>query len=253
MKKKALLTSLALLLVAVICLGTATYAWFASATSVTATGMKVTTAAGSSLVISKDGACTQASGTTADFQNTTAINLTPATADANHDIVTLSTADIAKVNTNTGRVEDGQSFQYDGTVTAGTHYIDYRVNIASIAAAQTGKTVNCTITFGTHSTQLNATKVQVRKGAGASSVYVGEASAASGTAVIPLTNVDIGLVGGTTEVNSEVVSTDLVVTLRVYIDGDAAEDGTNNYIRTSNSLNIGDLGITATFAIPSGT
>jgi predicted ribosomally synthesized peptide with SipW-like signal peptide len=53
-RKKALLSSVAMLLVALVALGSATFAWFSSNKTVTADGMKVTSAAAQGLVISDD-------------------------------------------------------------------------------------------------------------------------------------------------------------------------------------------------------
>lgn len=52
-KKRALISSVAMLLVAIIALGTATFAWFTSSTTATANGIKVQTIKSSELVISK--------------------------------------------------------------------------------------------------------------------------------------------------------------------------------------------------------
>ena len=52
-KKRALISSVAMLLVAIIALGTATFAWFTSSTTATAKGIKVQTIKSSELVISK--------------------------------------------------------------------------------------------------------------------------------------------------------------------------------------------------------
>lgn len=51
MKKKTLIVSTALLLVAIMCLATASYAWFTAGTTAKAQGMKITTRAGTSLLI----------------------------------------------------------------------------------------------------------------------------------------------------------------------------------------------------------
>lgn len=53
-RKKALLSSVAMLLVALVALGSATFAWFSSNKTVTADGMNVTSAAAQGLVISND-------------------------------------------------------------------------------------------------------------------------------------------------------------------------------------------------------
>lgn len=52
-KKRALISSVAMLLVAIIALGTATFAWFTSSTTAKANGIKVQTIKSSELVISK--------------------------------------------------------------------------------------------------------------------------------------------------------------------------------------------------------
>ena len=52
-KKRALISSVAMLLVAIIALGTATFAWFTSSTSATASNINVQTTKSSELKVSK--------------------------------------------------------------------------------------------------------------------------------------------------------------------------------------------------------
>ena len=59
MKRKALITSLALLLVAIVCLSTATYAWFTTSQTASATGFAVKTVAGGGLYITAQTTNTQ--------------------------------------------------------------------------------------------------------------------------------------------------------------------------------------------------
>lgn len=64
-KKRALISSVAMLLVAIIALGTATFAWFTSSTTATAKGLNVKTIEASELVISD---FTKSWGTTVDYE-----------------------------------------------------------------------------------------------------------------------------------------------------------------------------------------
>lgn len=64
-RKRLLISSVAMLLVAMVALGTATFAWFTSSTTATASGMNVKTIQASELVISD---YTKAWGTTVDYE-----------------------------------------------------------------------------------------------------------------------------------------------------------------------------------------
>ncbi|MGN0441493.1 MAG: hypothetical protein ACI4FO_02180 [Acutalibacteraceae bacterium] len=76
-KKKALLSSLSMLMVATVAVGSATFAWFTSNKSVTADSMKVTAAAAQGLQITKDYAGTWASAVSYDDLATSAQTIAP--------------------------------------------------------------------------------------------------------------------------------------------------------------------------------
>lgn len=69
MKRRALITSMALLLVAIVCLSTATYAWFTSNPIATATGFAVNTSTSGNLLIAEG-----SSPAAGDFHTTIALS-----------------------------------------------------------------------------------------------------------------------------------------------------------------------------------
>jgi hypothetical protein len=102
MKKKALITSLALLLVAIVCLSTATYAWFTAGTSAKAQGFKLYTHATGGLLISKTGNA-DSFKSTEDYAKATTDSLDPT---STTDLANWVTADAADAD-NYAKASDG--------------------------------------------------------------------------------------------------------------------------------------------------
>lgn len=237
MKKKALITSMALLLVAIVCLSTATYAWFTSGTLVSATGMAVTAKAGSLLVIS-NAATTKTTATTEyEFTNGTQ-TLNPATI-VGTELKTLAATDYEKIDKDTGKVKDGQSLTWKAAA-SGTDYVEYKVYLASAGEALTNQKLTAQVTFDSTAAAketMKATTVQLLNG----ETDLGSTSANAPSNIVVNSGVAIGSAGA---------SADYVVTIRVYIDGDLQSTATPsvNYVRSS-AVDVADLGISVAFSV----
>lgn len=72
MRKKALVSSIAMLLVAVVALGGATYAWFSTNTAATATGVNIASSQSTSLLFAPTGTAYDAAGWSSSVELTTA-------------------------------------------------------------------------------------------------------------------------------------------------------------------------------------
>lgn len=80
-KKKALLSSLSMLMVATVAVGSATFAWFTSSTTATASGLNVKTIQASELVISD---FTKSWGTTVDYEIADKVLMPASTSDGSN-------------------------------------------------------------------------------------------------------------------------------------------------------------------------
>jgi hypothetical protein len=241
MKKKALITSMALLLVAIVCLSTATYAWFTSGASVSASGMQVTAKAGSLLVISNSATAQNTTSTEITVTDNVLHTLNPATL-VSGALKTLTQEDYAKIDKDTGKVKSGETLTYKAA-TSGTDYVDYVVYLASAGDAITaadGKTLTATVTFASPASSqetMKATTVQLLHG----STVLGSTVASNNSNIVVNSGVAIGSAGG---------SADYTVTIRIYIDGalQSTASPTANYVRSSN-VDVQNLGITVAFSV----
>ena len=102
-RRRVLISSVAMLLVAMLALGTATFAWFTSSTSATASGITVRTSKTSSLEISDS---TRAYGNDFTYQGVKSIMLPASSIDGNHWFYAAA--------------DDKASFESTGTVSAVT-------------------------------------------------------------------------------------------------------------------------------------
>jgi hypothetical protein len=242
MKKKALLTSMALLLVAVICLATATYAWFSESKVVTASGMKVTASvSGSSLLI--DTKTVSKTSTSSVAFTSARRTLQPSTYDS-----TLTNAPKLKYITNNGAVDpdtgtiETPSWDYVTlNSTSSPYYVDYKVYIASAGAALENKDLDCTVTINTPNENgitnntMNAITIQAFDKDG---VLLATFTPSHTTETFYGSN--IGSVGQ---------NADLEITFRVFLDGAAEESTGINYVRSAGA-DTGDLDISVSFEIP---
>lgn len=237
MKKKALITSMALLLVAIVCLSTATYAWFTSGASVTASGMSVTAKAGSLLVISN--AATTNTTATTEYAFTNGVQtLNPATIIGN-ELKTLAATDYEKIDKDTGKVKDGQTLTMKAA-SSGTDYVDYVVYLASAGEALSNQKLTAQVTFDSTASgkeTMKATTVQLLNG----STVLGSTSANAPANIVVNSGVAIGSAGA---------SADYVVTIRVYIDGDLQSTATPsvNYVRSA-AVDVANMGISIAFSV----
>lgn len=122
MRKKMLLSSIAMLMVATVSLGSATYAWFSTKTSATAEKLSVKTTQGTNLMISeaKDTGWTQE----LKFANTATTKLDPATTD---DLTSWWTA-------KADGYDKIKASSYDNSAAENSHYITQIVYVKYDAA-----------------------------------------------------------------------------------------------------------------------
>lgn len=137
-RRRLLLSSLAMLLVAIVALGTATFAWFTSSTTATASNIKVETIKASELKISKSDLNW---GTTVDYGLTSAKTLIP-----------VSTANgtawyTGNAKDKTGYAKDTDDTFTPVTITTGTNNQNYVWSEAlNVTNAGEAKVENVTIT-----------------------------------------------------------------------------------------------------------
>lgn len=175
-RKRALISSVAMLLVAMIALGTATFAWFAANPKAKANGIKMRTTASTGLVIRTEtdtfwshNATLRSTGDSTSSAkaptNATAFNLTPVSQNQTSpdSFVTYDAADASAY--------DADSTKDPGSATAGTDYykenIYCRLSDGSDATAGATKKVyltGVTITAAANATMQNAIKVAIANG-----------------------------------------------------------------------------------------
>lgn len=164
-RKKALLSSLSMLLVSTVAVGSATFAWFTSNKSVTADGMSVKAAAATGLQITKDNASAWAPSVTfsdlaeADmtispvslsYSNGTAFTklgkpIFPKSASVDGKWTTLNTASFTGWDDTTAQFPDIEAAKSQEAVGSNDYFVAYKVGIKSTGAAITG--VKGKITF----------------------------------------------------------------------------------------------------------
>ena len=240
MKKRLLITSIVMMLVVAVALSTATYAWFSTNKTVTATGMTVNATTSASLVIGVASDLTDGKlaasyvGATATTTDATAHNLTPVTWDSNA-FKTISNGDA--VSATTGHASS-DTLAAVTTPTNGTHYNDYVFYLASSAQAFTPATLTFAVT---------ATGTQTYKDAITVQFFVGVASVSDATSFLTSVNVKTGTSSATayTTAIPEKTSGSTPVVMRVYIDGALNDTDGNAYVR-SNSLPTDSTGISVT-------
>lgn len=163
-RKKMLVSSVAMMMVATVSLGSATFAWFSQNTTATANGVNVKTVKGSNLVL-----CETNSTTASDWKSTLDLNiddktLEPAsTKDCTNWFKTKATIYNAAATEEGGR----------GTVTAittgesGGYYIAKEFYVKSVAESITANfQVNVSATSTEANNQLDYVRVAMRKESG---------------------------------------------------------------------------------------
>lgn len=126
-RKRLLISSIAMLLVAMLALGTATFAWFTTSTSATASGITVRTAKTSSLQISD---ATRGYGNDFTYQNISGVMLPASSIDGNHWFYTNADSKESFVSTKNGTAVTRTSNIWDN------HYVyAEQLNIKNAALA----------------------------------------------------------------------------------------------------------------------
>lgn len=249
-RRRLLISSVAMLLVAMLALGTATFAWFTSNPNANASGLKLKTTASTGLVIRTEtdtrwthNAILRATGSgDATVTNSSALNLTPVSQEQDNpaNFWTVGANDAGQYTPVTYNAEDNTTKMTGAT--AGTDYyaekVYFRLSDGSDASAATSQEVQITgitINAAENATMQNAIRVAIadKDGAllgnwaiattGAHGTLTGEAQTA-GTFEPALTAVGTGLTGltiGTNQTGLSASGDDLskYVTVYVYLDG----------------------------------
>lgn len=151
-KKKALLSSVAMLLVAIVALGSATFAWFSASTEATVKSMTANTTQSSNLLVSQDGTTFASDITLANITGKATIaptsgSLTPCTPGADFD--NWQTTKAAKYDAAIA----GDS--YSGA-SPGSHYLVTPLYVKYDAAEGSTIDVECTITINEDAALTNS-------------------------------------------------------------------------------------------------
>ncbi len=274
-KMRKLIPALAMLLISAVMMSTASFAWFSINRNVTASGMAVTASADGSLVIvgPNDAVDNEfalsATSTSVNFIKNLTNNpdLVPSTW-LEENVASSGSAAGYYTVTNTQVVDPGTGLpfidpeteepfklQY-GATTAGTHYKDYIIYVASAGVGFKGTlTANVTVPTALAGNQKALTidfKVLTATGTEVSSYTVerDEALSVRGDQLSVTTPVAIELGNQTFPVNSEKY---IPVVMRVYIDGAYKNSDDEVYV-TSNSGSVASSAFNVTFtATPEGS
>ena len=266
MKKRLLITSIVMMLVVAVALSTATYAWFATNTSVTYTGMSIQAAAPEgSLVIAASipdastGTITIASG------DASATSLKAATHDstwASYSAGLVYVTNTTNVSATTGLVESGKSALTFAAVPSTGYYKDYNVYIAANGAALAAQDIDIEIDGSAVTTLPGATSIdfyyQAVTTAGtitpSNDTFVGTLNLAglhptTNNASETLTKVTISGTSGITIPQAGATSGNkaIQILMRVYIDGALKDSSTTTFIKNSDVVEIANQTINVKF------
>lgn len=246
MKKKALITSMALLLVAIVCLSTATYAWFTSSPVAGANNFAVKTHAAGSLYITD-----AASPATADWKTSIDIGLqnTPT-------YQPVSTVDCATFYTGQADVptaKDVNSSKYSET---SDNYYSKNVKFKSNEAGDlylSAFTCNSNATGGQYDLLKKSLRVGVKVGNDVK-IYALDTNSTDLGVNSTTTTAAVGLIKGTYNVgtnNANAIATfaaadDVIdATIFIWIEGEDASCYTTN---VSNGVTLDDIDLSFTVA-----
>ncbi len=188
-RKKMLLSSIAMLLVALIALGSATFAWFTANPNASATGISMKTTAAAGLVIRTEtddrwshGATLRADSTNKDISLATPFNATPVSQDQ------ASPANFWTVIANTAGAYGAKNGENMTAAVAGTDFyaekIYCRLSDGSDATANASKKVylkGVTITAASGATMQNCMRVAIAGPNGLIGTYALSTAGANGT------------------------------------------------------------------------
>lgn len=174
-RKKALLSSLSMLMVATVAVGSATFAWFSQNTTAKATGVNVKTVKGSNLVLSKASDDTEPWVSTLDLGIADKTLEPASTIDCSNWYKAKAGAYNLKATETNGRTEASaiETNEVDGRYIAKTFYVK---SIASSITASYTLNVTPTAEDGAE-TNLDYVRVAVKDAAGTVSSFYGNKAA----------------------------------------------------------------------------
>ena len=249
-KMRRLIPAIAMLLVSAVMLSTASFAWFSMSTKATAQGMTVKAEADSSLLIVDSKGKTLLVG---DFQgakstvdlSTPVTTLSPAIIDMEDvdddgnvvgNLITLDSASIEKVDPATGKAAADANYV---AAVDGTNYYDYVVAVGAVGAGVSGSltaTVNAEVVMKLHNatsiafyykTCTDGTLADAQNYV--ATVTLEEVAAAGGSKAQKIVDVTDLLT-----VDEEALGDYVLVTMRVFFDGDNLDADGNCYAKNGN-------------------
>ena len=250
-KMRRLIPAIAMLLVSAVMLSTASFAWFSMSSEAKAEGMTVKATADSSLLIvdvrpTETGVYIPTAPSAGDFkaangllpltpgQNDSITTLSPAIIDENGALTTLDTASIAKVDPSTGAAPDDAVFVAAGE---GTNFYDYDVAIGAVGEGVTG-TLTATISATTAKEMHKATSIAFYYSVCTDGELETEThyvdtvvfeDLVEGKAEQAIVDVENLLT-----IDEEQLGDYVIVTMRVFFDGEAADDNGSIYAKNTN-------------------
>lgn len=153
-RKRLLISSIAMLLVAMLALGTATFAWFTQNTSATAEGLTMRTSKTSSLLVSDD---TQEYASSVTYQDVQAVMFPASSIDGQHWYYTYADATASYASTQTPQTVPGTL----GTATANKYVFADQLNIKNEGDVQVSDITITVSGWNTSTRYLNMALVPV--------------------------------------------------------------------------------------------
>lgn len=263
---RKLIPAILMLVIATVLMSTASYAWFSTNTTVSATGMNVKAQAASSLVIGNATANliseAKSSVTTTDSSQKTLVPVTSNATGATGYATTKSVSDVTGLQYTTTPVEASTGLPATGTVAltdvegataaAGVYFVDYTYYIAAAGNQDlSNQDLKATIAFSDSSVIYNALSVDfyVMDGNAASPAQKWAARAnlknnktGTGTAVTLLSDATIKAAATDAAISTKYIT----VIARVYIDGALNDTENTTYVRNTNAVEVGGT-LTVTF------
>lgn len=221
-KMRKLLPALAMLLISAVMMSTASFAWFAMNTNVTATGMDVSAKSNDTfLQIKPKGGSITAEGVSASATNTN-VQLYPAKYDSANKKYQYAYSNDQASSTAAGGYYDVPAGDLDDYVLTNEFDIfmkDSASDSSTVNLKVTGFTVTCA-----EADMLNAIRIVVTCGEKVQTLTAeGKTSGASNSVASPVVLADT------------VNETGVTVTIQVYIDGDSAGVYSNNIAKLQNA------------------
>lgn len=222
-RKKVLVSSAAMLMVATVSLGSATFAWFSQNTTATANGVNVKTVKGSNLVL-----CERNSTTASDWKSTLDLNIDDKTLEpaSTKDCTNWFKAKATRYNA--AATEEGGR----GTVTpittdeSGGYYIAKEFYVKSVAESITANfQVNVSATTASANNQLDYVRVAMKKESGDLTKIYGNKAADNSciTAVTPTLGTQDITTSAISDTLSLTADTAQKVTLYIWFEGEDPE------------------------------